>query len=123
MRISDWSSDLCSSDLRRPAGIHGRQQPRPGPGPAGTDRPAARRLLRLRRGDAPLQADLRVPGFPATQGCGIQLLTRVPRYRRGLFRGPWNNPEISLTHKKYQCLEKPCTVRQSTLTKTEERLR
>src|SRR3546814_11181085 len=84
-------------------------------GPAGTDRPAARRLLRLRRGDAPLQADLRVPGFPATQGCGIQLLTRVPRYRRGIFRGPWNNPEISLNHKKYQCLGQPCTVRISPL--------
>src|SRR3546814_12356387 len=33
MRISDWSSDVCSSDLRREAGHHRRQPTAPGQGP------------------------------------------------------------------------------------------
>src|SRR3546814_3144695 len=28
LRISDWSSDVCSSDLRRHAGLHARHQTR-----------------------------------------------------------------------------------------------
>src|SRR3546814_3037769 len=40
MRISDWSSDVCSSDLIRPApAVRGRV--RPAPRRLGVDRPAA----------------------------------------------------------------------------------
>src|SRR3546814_17475002 len=31
MRISDWSSDVCSSDLRRDAGLTGKARSRPQP--------------------------------------------------------------------------------------------
>src|SRR3546814_7905768 len=57
MRISDWGSDVCSSDLRRAAeglypnshALH-RHRPRPGAGQGGTRRrPFGRKvLLRLR---------------------------------------------------------------------------
>src|SRR3546814_1550494 len=48
MRISDWSSDVCSSDLARPRAT-GRRVPHPGPTP-GTRTPArpGRRWLLLR---------------------------------------------------------------------------
>src|SRR3546814_5386376 len=35
MRISDWSSDVCSSDLRRRSGGGGAERPRHGRGGAG----------------------------------------------------------------------------------------
>src|SRR3546814_4811534 len=57
MRISDWSSDVCSSDL--PAAPGGRTDCRPRPpgaaGPVARDPPTGRR--RLRRG-----ADHALPG-------------------------------------------------------------
>src|SRR3546814_11890099 len=46
MRISDWSSDVCSSDLARPRRFH-RQMDR-----AGGPRPAAHRRHRRRTRDA-----------------------------------------------------------------------
>src|SRR3546814_2532290 len=54
MRISDWSSDVCSSDLRPPASRTGTAAAaRPAGGDPAAPRAAARRrlLLRLRRGD------------------------------------------------------------------------
>src|SRR3546814_973943 len=38
MRISDWSSDVCSSDLVRPAQTHQRRSAGGGAGPAPGDR-------------------------------------------------------------------------------------
>src|SRR3546814_9783543 len=68
MRISDWSSDVCSSDLRaRPAGLHDRRRGRRTrhfagaaagrlqPGPDAAARPGVRGRRNaddLRRGDA-----------------------------------------------------------------------
>src|SRR3546814_13807446 len=38
MRISDWSSDVCSSDLARQAGVQGKELARPRRGGAGRAR-------------------------------------------------------------------------------------
>src|SRR3546814_2939924 len=55
IRISDWSSDVCSSDLRRAAGARG----------AGDWRRSHRHgLARARLRRAPLRRQRRLPGFP-----------------------------------------------------------
>src|SRR3546814_1089130 len=50
MRISDWSSDVCSSDLRA-CGLRpfGRAHQNPRPGPKGSARPTGRRALLARK--------------------------------------------------------------------------
>src|SRR3546814_10387364 len=46
MRISDWSSDVCSSDLCTPPPSASQERPHEPPRPAGRPRLAARRLAR-----------------------------------------------------------------------------
>src|SRR3546814_5992554 len=48
MRISDWSSDVCSSDLRVPAARDGAQRRGAGAAAPGPRRAAANRAARLR---------------------------------------------------------------------------
>src|SRR3546814_3374712 len=69
MRISDWSSDVCSSDLRQPGQLRvparGRRQPCPDRGPG---QPAAAVVHR--------------PGRRAAQRAGPGAGNRADRYRR-----------------------------------------
>src|SRR3546814_8368885 len=46
MRISDWSSDVCSSDLRAFLALHPRRQPSPERGPPGGGGVSRTRRLR-----------------------------------------------------------------------------
>src|SRR3546814_7051348 len=49
MRISDWSSDVCSSDLREDAEDRTPARPNQGRGPAIVEKPAERTLRRQKR--------------------------------------------------------------------------
>src|SRR3546814_9104838 len=87
MRISDWSSDVCSSDLGGEAGAQHRQ-PDPrcrGAGGEGCDRAALvvrpRRLLRNPQGEAARKGadrfrylDHRTQGFPVVDAAGARAL-------------------------------------------------
>src|SRR3546814_6716478 len=72
MRISDWSSDVCSSDLSR---RHGPDQPEPCRRPAGTagdDRLAvAARLGRARRRRRDAGCSRRLMGLLAVLALGV----------------------------------------------------
>src|SRR3546814_14730524 len=76
MRISDWSSDVCSSDLHLPAGRHAPEVMVTG----GGCRPGHRRVR-------PLWVDLKLSLYccgyaPATRDCVTsQLHSRHPRLR------------------------------------------
>src|SRR3546814_14057865 len=81
MRISDWSSDVCSSDLRAAAGLRhllrraARRALRPAPSGAG-EAPGARRLRVDRRG----QPDA---GAAPQEAAGILCLERSEERRVG----------------------------------------
>src|SRR3546814_2474849 len=71
MRISDWSSDVCSSDLGEPADTrHAEHCLADGV----VDEPGQRRLIHLRRGDRIDQHDVR-----AAAHCGDHRLTQIGR--------------------------------------------
>src|SRR3546814_2938418 len=84
MRISDWSSDVCSSDLRADArGLH-RDPAGPVPREPGGDRhrPHAGRHLRRRAGAGQARRDLRAQGGRRQDGPGAQEARRADARRR-----------------------------------------
>src|SRR3546814_10309329 len=75
MRISDWSSDVCSSDLRGPPESRGVSV---------AGEPETRWLPKM---TYPLVAELADSGIPVTVSCRVLKLARQPYYR-------WRNDPI-----------------------------
>src|SRR3546814_18550743 len=77
MRISDWSSDVCSSDLARRPPVAGRQPP-----------PAVRIRARCQlRQRAPGRAARRLQGGRGGEGCGSRAAMKLLRMLANLGYG------------------------------------
>src|SRR3546814_20567517 len=92
MRISDWSSDVCSSDLRGPPESRGVSV---------AGEPETRWLPKM---TYPLVAELADSGIPVTVSCRVLKLARQPYYR-------WRNDPIrdaDVQNGKESCRERAC---------------